>query len=155
MAADSSTDDDDAQVTRSVDISAPIDDVWEAVADPEQRAEWLSDPDARQRELHIDRVEPNRHLSWTWWSPVDTEQTGVAQPHPPGEVEIELEPLDAHGTRVTVTERRLASATQFTARACADLTATAQSDAGYPLHRWDRRLFHLELLYIPVGAHVA
>src|SRR4029450_8584498 len=38
-------------VTRSVDLDASPDDVWRAVADPDERAQWLDDPDAVSRRV--------------------------------------------------------------------------------------------------------
>ena len=57
----------DDQVTRSVDLDASVEDVWQAVADPAERAEWLDDEDARSRHVRVDESAPGERLVWTWW----------------------------------------------------------------------------------------
>lgn len=74
-------------VTREVVVEAPIEDVWEALTDPEQLEEWFSE-DGVERELVIEEVEPGRRVAYAWEE---------------GDVAIELEEV-AGGTRVSVTE---------------------------------------------------
>jgi uncharacterized protein YndB with AHSA1/START domain len=53
-------------LTRSVDIDAGIEDVWEALATDAGRRSWIeSDPD---RVLIVDSEEPPERISWWWWS---------------------------------------------------------------------------------------
>ena len=60
---------DDAEVTRSVDVEAAADQVWELLADPELRGAWLDDDDALDREMQVDEARPGESLTWTWWRP--------------------------------------------------------------------------------------
>ncbi|HZM30982.1 MAG TPA: SRPBCC domain-containing protein [Acidimicrobiales bacterium] len=87
----------DEQVTRSVDLDAPLEDVWQAVADPAERAQWLDDEDARSRHVRVDDAAPGERLVWTWWRPGDEGDAST--------VSVVLAPLDGGGTRLVVTER--------------------------------------------------
>jgi uncharacterized protein YndB with AHSA1/START domain len=122
------------RVTRSVEVDADTDDVWSTVRDPELRALWLDDDDARSRQLRLDEVDDGRRLVWTWWRPGDEPDAS--------RVEIVLAPT-AGGTRVTVTET-LASADVGLA------TAPVRSEpAGLRAgDRWTARLLGLELLFV-------
>jgi uncharacterized protein YndB with AHSA1/START domain len=53
-------------VTRSVDIDAGVEDVWEALATDEGRQAWI-EPDPN-RVLIVDSQEPGERISWWWWS---------------------------------------------------------------------------------------
>jgi uncharacterized protein YndB with AHSA1/START domain len=128
---------DDAEVTRSVDVEAGADRVWELLADPELRGAWLDDDDAVDRELRIDEARPGESLTWTWWRPDD--QGGASQ------VAVVLTELATGGTRVAVTERLVASPR---------LHASASARVGFPTV-WDRRLLGLELLLVAAGVLVA
>jgi uncharacterized protein YndB with AHSA1/START domain len=75
------------EVTREVVLEAPLDEVWDALTDPEQVEEWFSE-DGEERELVVEEVETGRRVAYTWED---------------GEVAIELEEVGA-GTRVVVTE---------------------------------------------------
>ena len=75
------------EITREVVLEAPVEEVWDAVSDPERVEEWFSE-DGKERRLTIEEVEPGRRVAYTWDD---------------GEVAIELEEIDA-GTRVVVTE---------------------------------------------------
>ena len=75
------------EVTREVVVEAPLDEVWEALTDPEQLEEWFTE-DGEERELAIVEVEPGRRVAYTWDD---------------GNVAIELEEVES-GTRVVVTE---------------------------------------------------
>jgi uncharacterized protein YndB with AHSA1/START domain len=128
------------RVTRSVEVEADTDDVWSTVSDPELRALWLDDADARSRELRLDEVDDGRRLVWTWWRPGDEPDAST--------VEIVLAPT-AGGTRVTVTET-LASAG-------VDLATAAVRSAPSSLRggdRWTARLLGLELLFVAAGVLV-
>src|SRR5262245_49259871 len=57
------------RVTREVEVEAATDEVWSTLAEPELRALWLDDDDARSRELRLDEVDDGRRLVWTWWQP--------------------------------------------------------------------------------------
>lgn len=130
-------DDVDAQVTRSVDVEAAADRVWELLADPELRGAWLDDDDALDRELRVDEARPGESLTWTWWRPDD--EAGASQ------VAIVLTELATGGTRIAVTERLVAAPR---------LHASAGARVGLPMV-WDRRLLGLELLLVAAGALVA
>jgi len=75
------------EVTREVVLEAPLDEVWEAVTDPDQVDEWFSE-DGVERELVVEEVETGRRVDYTWEE---------------GAVAIELEEV-GDGTRVVVTE---------------------------------------------------
>ena len=75
------------EVTREVVLEAPLDEVWEAVTDPDQVDEWFSE-DGEERELVVEEVETGRRVAYTWEE---------------GTVAIELEEV-GDGTRVLVTE---------------------------------------------------
>ena len=120
------------EVTRSVDVDAAPDAVWDALIDPDRRDAWLVDDDSRDRELRIDRADTGSTLTWTWWHADD--------PASASRVEVVLTELETGGTRVAVTERRLAPS--LTARASVSAGATST---------WDRRLLGLELLLLTAG----
>jgi uncharacterized protein YndB with AHSA1/START domain len=128
------------RVTRSVEVEADTGDVWSTLSDPELRALWLDDDDARSRELRLDEVDDGRRLVWTWWRPDD--EPGAST------VEIVLAPT-AGGTRVTVTET-LASARIDRTRAPVRSGPTTLR-AG---DRWAARLLGLELLFVAAGVLV-
>jgi uncharacterized protein YndB with AHSA1/START domain len=128
------------RVTRSVEVEADTGDVWSTVSDPELRAQWLDDDDARSRELRLDEVDDGRRLVWTWWRPDDEPSAST--------VEIVVAPT-AGGTRVTVTET-LASARIDRARAPVRMDP-ATLRAG---DRWAARLLGLELLFVAAGVFV-
>jgi uncharacterized protein YndB with AHSA1/START domain len=128
---------DDAEVTRSVEVEAGTDRVWELLADPEQRGAWLDDDEALVREMRVDEVRLGRSLTWTWWHPDD--------PADVSQVQVVLTELPAGGTRVAVTERLVATPL---------VQASASVRVGFPTV-WDRRLLGLELLLVAAGALVA
>ena len=53
------------EVTREVVLEAPLDEVWEALTDPEQLEEWFSE-DGEERELVVEEVETGRRVAYTW-----------------------------------------------------------------------------------------
>ena len=120
------------RVTRVVEVEAGADEVWSAISDPELRAQWLDDDDARSRELRLDEVDDGRRLVWTWWRP-DGELRA-------SRVEVVLAPTMG-GTRVVVTET-LASTLA---------SGPATLRAG---DRWSYRLLGLELLFVAAGVLV-
>ena len=75
------------EVTREVVLDAPVEEVWDALTDPERLEEWFSE-DGEERELAIEEIEPGRRVAYTWEE---------------GHVAIEVERAD-DGTRVVVTE---------------------------------------------------
>ena len=93
------------EVTREVVLEAPVEEVWEALTDPEQLEEWFANDveldlepggdgvfrwdDGEERHAVVEEVVPERRFTFTW----DNE----------GRVEIELEEVEG-GTRVLVTE---------------------------------------------------
>jgi uncharacterized protein YndB with AHSA1/START domain len=133
------------EVTRSVDLEAGADQVWELLTDPELRGAWLDDDDALERELRIDDARPGESLTWTWWRSDDEASTS--------QVAIVLTELATGGTRVAVTERLLAAPlTGSRVRSRVQMSASAR--VGFPT-AWDRRLLGLELLLVAAGALVA
>jgi uncharacterized protein YndB with AHSA1/START domain len=132
--------DSSGRVTREVEVEAATDEVWSALAEPELRALWLDDDDARSRELRLDEVDDGRRLVWTWWQPDDEAGTST--------VEIVLAPTAA-GTRVTVTET-LAAARVGAAEASVR-PGPATLRAG---DLWSYRLLGLELLFVAAGVLV-
>jgi uncharacterized protein YndB with AHSA1/START domain len=131
-------DHDDREVTRSVEVEAGADRVWELLADPELRGAWLDDDDATERELRVDDVRPGQSLTWTWWHPDD--EAGASQ------VAVVLTELPTGGTHIAVTERLVAGPV---VRA----SAISRARVGFPTV-WDRRLLGLELLLVAAGALV-
>jgi uncharacterized protein YndB with AHSA1/START domain len=75
------------EVTREVVLEAALDEVWDALTDPEQLEEWFSE-DGEERELVVEEVETRRRVAYTWDE---------------GHVAIEVEEVEK-GTRVVVTE---------------------------------------------------
>ena len=75
------------EVTREVVLEAPLEEVWDALTDPEQLEEWFSE-DGIERDLVVEEIETRRRVAYTWDD---------------GSVAIELEEVGA-GTRVVVTE---------------------------------------------------
>jgi len=128
------------RVTRVVEVEAGADEVWSAISDPELRAQWLDDDDARSRELRLDEVDDGRRLVWTWWRP-DGEPRA-------SRVEVVLAPTMG-GTRGVVTET-LASAPVGVVRASV-ASGPATLRAG---DRWSYRLLGLELLFVAAGVLV-
>ncbi len=132
-----------ATVTRTVELEAEADAVWEAIADPGLRDLWLGDDDAAGRTVRVDEVDDGgpagRRLVWTWWRP-DGDDPDAST------VEIAVSPRGDGGTRVVVTERPLWAAP-------APITASASASAGgSAARRWDYRLLGLELLFVAAGA---
>ena len=101
----------EARITRSVDLDAPVEDVWRALTEPALLGDWLDsvveldgrpggdgvivESDGAVRRAKVEEVEPARRLAMRWW-PEDG--TG-----PVSAVELDLE-TTAEGTRVVVTE---------------------------------------------------
>jgi uncharacterized protein YndB with AHSA1/START domain len=75
------------EVTREIVLDAPVEEVWDALTDPEQLEEWFSE-DGEERELVVEEVERRRRVAYTWDE---------------GRVAIQLEEVET-GTRVIVTE---------------------------------------------------
>jgi uncharacterized protein YndB with AHSA1/START domain len=78
-------------VRREVDIEAPPEEVWEALATEAGREAWL-EPDP-ERELEVESAQAPGRLVWWWWK-------GEEQPR---KVEVQVIARPA-GTRVIVTE---------------------------------------------------
>lgn len=121
-----------ATVTRSVDLDATPERVWDALVDDDQRSAWLgrrsridvrrggpgkvTDDDGTVRHLAVEDVQPGRRLAWRWWP----EQTGNCST-----VEFVLEPVGP-GTRLIVTER---AAPGTTVAACRSAAGSGVSSA--------------------------
>ena len=127
---------------REVVFPVTADRLWEALTEPESLAgwfgadvEWDLTPGGRARFVGadegdrrglVDDVSPGRHLRFRWWPESDEDDVS--------EVSYQLDPDDA-GTRLTVTERRVApAAPSARARAAVNLSSTGAWDA------WDDRL---------------
>jgi uncharacterized protein YndB with AHSA1/START domain len=121
----------ETSVTRTVQLDADTDAVWDAIADPEQRAAWLDDEDAAGRTVRVDEVDTGRRLVWTWWRSDGDEPDAST-------VEIAITPRTDGGTSLVVRETPL--------RAMSASASTAP--------RWDHRLLGLELLFVAAGACV-
>lgn len=135
----------DQQVTRSVDLEAGLDDVWQAVADPGERALWLDDPDAASRRVRVDEIvelAEARRLVWTWWRPGDEGEAST--------VSVVVAPRAGGGTRVVVTES-LPAVPPMRAQAA----ARVPTGAGWAHGLWDHRLLGLELLFLASRAPAA
>jgi len=146
------------QVTRSVVVDAGVGEVWDAVADPAERALWLDDADATARHVRIDEATPGQRLVWTWWHPGDEDGAST--------VSVVLAPAGEGGTRVVVTETAPPAI-----RGTGGATASAHAGRGPALRvtaarrapawlrcaadRWDGRLLGLELRFVAARALVA
>jgi uncharacterized protein YndB with AHSA1/START domain len=128
------------RVTRVVEVEAGADEVWSAISDPELRAQWLDDDDARSRELRLDEVDDGRRLVWTWWRP-DGEPRA-------SRVEVVLAPTMG-GTRVVVTETLASTPVGVVRASVGSGPATLRAGA-----RWSYRLLGLELLFVAAGVLV-
>ena len=106
----------EAEVTRTVDLDATVDEVWTALTDDDERSAWFGgvsridvrpggagqvvEPDGSVHRVEVGAVEPGRRLGWRW-EPL----AGGAV----SDVEFVVEP-SPRGARLTVTERRVAVA---------------------------------------------
>jgi uncharacterized protein YndB with AHSA1/START domain len=75
---------------REIEIEAPPEEVWEALADERERERWLGEP---EREIHVEAADPPHRLVWWWW----------AQDEPATRVELLVVAAPA-GSRVVVVE---------------------------------------------------
>jgi uncharacterized protein YndB with AHSA1/START domain len=128
------------RVRREVEVEAATDDVWSALAEPELRALWLDDDDARSRELRLDEIDDGRRLVWTWWRRDDEAAAST--------VEIVLAPI-AGGTRVTVTETLAATRLGVAEASARPGPATLRA-----ADLWSYRVLGLELLFVAAGVLV-
>jgi len=127
---------DEVSITRSVDLEAAADDVWQALTTPELLGGWLEgdvkvdvrpggdgvlvEPDGAVRRMLIDEVRPARRLALRWWP-----EDGSG---PASTVELDLLPTPV-GTLLVVTETLLERH---------PVRATASADAASA--RWELRL---------------
>jgi uncharacterized protein YndB with AHSA1/START domain len=102
-------------VEQSVDVQAPIDEVWAALTDPAELGEWLGgevdldvrpegsgrvvDLDGTVRDVLVTAVEHHRRIAWHWWD----DRNGLSS------VEVTVEEL-GESTRVSVLEMLVPSA---------------------------------------------
>jgi uncharacterized protein YndB with AHSA1/START domain len=107
------------QVRREIVLTAPVEDVWEAITDPEQLAGWFANEvelevreggegrfrwaDGETRDASIDTVEPRRRLGFTWAEPGEDATR----------VELVLEEAGDGATRLTVVESAPAPAAEW------------------------------------------
>jgi uncharacterized protein YndB with AHSA1/START domain len=102
----------DATVERQVDLDAPREEVWDALAAPDT---WLADSgtlplepggeghlveDGRSRTAVVEEVDPGHRLVYRWWDDDDLDDVS--------RVEISLVGSPAGGTRVVVREWAIA-----------------------------------------------
>jgi uncharacterized protein YndB with AHSA1/START domain len=97
-------------VTRTVVVDAPVDEVWRAFTDSDELSEWFGadvvfdprpggagafvEPGGR-REAVVDDVQDGERLAFRWWPEGDPEAETT--------VVVEVEPVET-GTRVVITE---------------------------------------------------
>jgi len=109
---------DDPVVERTVELEAPIGEVWAALTEPGRLSAWVGGrvedldvrpggrgtvrrPDGAVRRVVVEAVDPGRRLALRWW-PFE----GDGEPSAPGRgtrVELLVEPHRG-GTRLTVVE---------------------------------------------------
>lgn len=98
-------------ITRSIDLDAPADAVWDAIGDPRGLEHWLAgsldlepepgragtlvEPDGTRRRVVVTERLDGERLGFVWWDEDRPDDASV--------VRIEVDATDA-GTRVTVTE---------------------------------------------------
>jgi uncharacterized protein YndB with AHSA1/START domain len=111
---------DGTRITRTIETDLDIGELWALVADGDGWAEWMVDgadidvdPGARgtvvdngeQREVRIDRVEPERRVAFTWWPQARPEQVSTVElvvvPAPTGSL--------LHVTEISASARAVAS----------------------------------------------
>jgi uncharacterized protein YndB with AHSA1/START domain len=51
-------------VRREIEIEAAVDEVWDALATEEGRAEWLGED---EREIRVESADAPNRLVWWWW----------------------------------------------------------------------------------------
>jgi uncharacterized protein YndB with AHSA1/START domain len=103
------------EITRTLALDAPADDVWRFLADPDELAAWVGE---EVRSAPVTSDGDHRRLTWTW------APDGVTS-----EVEVEVVEVGDR-TEVHVVERTAGQASS-SARACSR-------------RRWDDALFALE-----------
>jgi uncharacterized protein YndB with AHSA1/START domain len=107
------------QIRREIVLPAGVEEVWQAITDPDHLAEWFANEveldlreggegrfrwhDGETREAAVETVEPYRRFGFTWAEP------GENVSH----VELTLEEVDS-GTRLTVVESAPAGAAEWT-----------------------------------------
>ena len=95
------------EVTREIVLDAPVEEVWDALTDPERLEEWFSE-DGEERELVVEEVETRRRVAYTWDE---------------GHVAIELEEVET-GTRVVVTHREKPESVELFAKRAIHLSSS-------------------------------
>lgn len=75
---------------REIEIEATPEEVWEALADEQERERWLDEP---ERTIHVEAEDPPHRLVWWWWT----------EDEPATRVEVLVVPAPA-GARVVVVE---------------------------------------------------
>ncbi len=127
-----------SDVERQVVLPATPEEVWEEVADPERLGDWFgaevdgeiapgepvrfTSPDGNERRAVVERVEPERRLTFRWL-PVDDEEAS--------RVDITLDEIP-DGTILRVVERQIDSAVSPAPRIGFKALARAGSAAGGP-----------------------
>jgi uncharacterized protein YndB with AHSA1/START domain len=88
------------EITRTIDVARPLDDVWVVVTG----RRWLGEPagdgvvhtDDGRRHMEVTETDPPRRWAFAWWP--------AGQPLERTDVVVELEPTETGTTTVTVTE---------------------------------------------------
>ncbi len=156
-------------ITRSVEIEAPVDRVWDAVGTVEGLGGWLGldghlrldgpdgfvpgaagrlvEADGTARRLVLTEVAGPGHgarVGFTWWSD--------DRPEEASSVVITVEPSEGDGTaRVTVTETIDPALVELGGRGGAGRGAVAAADVADLLGHWDLRLGALDHRCSPVA----
>jgi uncharacterized protein YndB with AHSA1/START domain len=60
-------------VRREIEVDAPPEEVWEALATEEGRERWLDEP---ERDIHVELLDAPHRLVW-WWAGVEEPATRV------------------------------------------------------------------------------
>jgi uncharacterized protein YndB with AHSA1/START domain len=124
----------ETRITRSIELDAPVGDVWRALTDPALLSDWLEgdveldvrpggggtivEPDGAVRRAVVDDVEPLRRLALRWWPEDDSAPASI--------VEFELAPAAGDGPTTLVVTETLAAAAPV-ARAQADFRWAVRS----------------------------
>jgi len=131
--------DNDATVTRELDLPIGAEELWHLVADGERWADWMVetsevdvvdggrgtvvDDDGTTRAVRVERVDPGREVRFTWW-PADG-------PDLCSTVSLVVVP-QVHGSRLRITEVKASARSAISGRRW-ELRAIALSARGATL----------------------
>lgn len=149
-------------ITRSIDLDAPADTVWDAIGEARGLVRWLAgsldldpqpgragtliDVDGTRRRIVITERTDGERLGFVWWNEDHPDDVSA--------VVIELDATDV-GTRVTVTETADPVAVGSIASAGTALLSLATVDDLFDQSsRWESRLSRLVGLAAPLSVAV-